>query len=147
MIVGHSIGGVASLLAVLELKQIEKLAMISSPSIAEEILLAFRKGMNASEKMIPYLLDYVYDEIGVEFGELAVSKQIKKLENVQLLLVHDEDDKQVSAKNSKMTKECYPPASLIITKGLGHNRILKDKKVVDHVLDYLDEVNEALVLD
>jgi len=134
MIVGHSLGGVAALLAIKENKLIDQLVMISSPSVAEYILSEFRKGVNASEKTTPYLLRHVKKEIGIDFEDLAASQQVKNLKNVGLLLIHDQQDKQVSFKNSLETKANYPLAKLILTEGLGHNRILKDQKVINQVL-------------
>ena len=40
-------------------------------------------------------------------------------------------------KNSEIMLHRYPEAKMMITEGLGHNRILKDKEVIESTLTFL----------
>ncbi|WP_345374031.1 alpha/beta hydrolase [Algivirga pacifica] len=132
-IIGHSLGGVACLHATIVAKLTKKLVMLGSPSVGEDILSDFRKLINASEKNIPYMLERVQDLTGQSFFELSGIALVKQLRGVELLLVHDKQDKQVSFLHSEAVHANYKDSELILTEGLGHNRILKDKEVIKKV--------------
>lgn len=54
---------------------------------------------------------------------------------VPVLLIHDEDDDVVSAGQSRITASAHG-ARLILTRGLGHRRILADTDVVAAAVDF-----------
>jgi hypothetical protein len=59
--------------------------------------------------------------------------------DLKLLLVHDEDDSEVSITQPRAMVRVFPTASLLVTKGLGHNRILKDEKVIEQIVTFIAE--------
>lgn len=136
MIVGHSLGGVASFHAALA-GITDRLVMISSPTIGAYITEEFRKKLKATSKMVDYFNEYILKKYGRTFESYSVSYNIDKLSNVDLLLVHDEDDKEVDIINAELIKHNYPMARLIRTSKNGHTRILKNDFVVDSVLEFI----------
>jgi pimeloyl-ACP methyl ester carboxylesterase len=54
-----------------------------------------------------------------------------------LLVVHDEQDRAVSIECGEQLAQAWPGASLKRTRGLGHNRILRDPAIVEAVVDYV----------
>ena len=137
MVVGHSLGGVASLHAVKDHAVSPKLVMLASPAIASEIVSEFEKKIGASKKCEPYFQAYVLKKYGQPFEEYSASFIISQLTGVDLMLIYDENDKEVSMKNPLILKEKYPAAQLTITQGLGHTRILRDSEVIQNTLDFL----------
>jgi pimeloyl-ACP methyl ester carboxylesterase len=61
-------------------------------------------------------------------------KEIK----AKILWIHDEDD-QVSPLSDalKIRQENYSHIQFVITKGLGHSRIYRDRHVISQVVDFL----------
>ena len=53
------------------------------------------------------------------------------------MLVHDEDDMDVDISSARELIKIFPSARLLATKGLGHNRILKDEAVIKKCLDFV----------
>jgi hypothetical protein len=58
---------------------------------------------------------------------------------VDLLLVHDEDDKEVGPQHPEALLKVYPAAKLIKTSGLGHTRILRDDAVIREVVTFISK--------
>ncbi len=130
LLVGHSLGGVASLLAINRGTPADHLLMISSPSIADEIISEFLTRINASPKSGNQIRKYVKDLTNQPFENFMSLHLIKEVKNVRIKLIHDETDSQVPIDHSEKLAEEYPGAELVRTSGLGHNRILADDKVV-----------------
>ncbi len=145
MIVGHSLGGVASLHAVIE-SSVNKLVMISSPTIGSFIMEEFRKKIGASANMLNYFERYIIETYGLPFEHYSASYNISRLKNVDLLLIQDENDREVSMENATIITRKYPEASLVTTKGLGHTRILRDKFVIDTVLKHSRKIRSEQIL-
>lgn len=137
MILGHSLGGVSILHAINNGVETEKVVMISSPTIDTEILTEFRARINASEKCDQYLQSYISNKFGRPFKEFTASHVISLISGFELLVVHDEEDPEVSMNNPQAIIDKYSGAKLMTTKGLGHTRILKDKAVVGATLEFL----------
>ena len=137
MIVGHSLGGVASLHAVRQFQATDQLVMLASPTIAQEIVEEFRKKIGASKKCEVYFERYIQATYGQRFEEYSASHIISEIKGLDLFLVYDQNDREVSMKNSEIMLHRYPEAKMMITEGLGHNRILKDKEVIESTLTFL----------
>lgn len=144
MVVGHSIGGASSLHAILNKKFTSKLVMIGSPTIASKIVEEFLRRLNASEAVTDYFYAYVKSKFGKSFEEFSASYIVKDLQNVDLLLIHDEHDAEVTIDNAEVMLEKYPKAKLIKTTGLGHTRILKDEAVVNACLQFANGIIKAV---
>jgi pimeloyl-ACP methyl ester carboxylesterase len=53
------------------------------------------------------------------------------------LLVHDRDDRSTPVEHAATIAAAWPGASLTMTAGLGHIRILADPGVVTHVVEFV----------
>lgn len=63
----------------------------------------------------------------------------------KVLIYHDQDDGALPSTHSQKLFEVFSDAQFIETKGLGHNRILKDEKIVEDVLSFIKEGTKALL--
>ena len=147
MVVGHSLGGVASLHAVNDHKVTDKLTMIASPAVSEEIVTEFRKKIGATVKCEPYFYHYIKRTYGKDFNEYSASYIIADTRDIQLQLIYDENDKEVGINSAQLLKSKYPETRLITTQGLGHTRILKENEVIQSVLSFLKASTKAQIAD
>ncbi|MBL6447200.1 alpha/beta hydrolase [Fulvivirga sp. 29W222] len=138
MIVGHSLGGVASMIAINDGLPTDKLIMISSPTLAHKIVDEFIHRLRASNKCKDYFNAYVLKKFGRRFEEFTASHIAQELRKIDLLLIYDEDDREVDMENPKAILDVYPSARLFTTSGLGHTRILKDEEVIKTCLQFLE---------
>jgi hypothetical protein len=54
------------------------------------------------------------------------------------LVVHDREDRQTSFAASQRLSTTLPQALFIATEGLGHHRLLRDARVTEHVVEFVD---------
>jgi hypothetical protein len=69
--------------------------------------------------------------------DIAVPGDAHKLQ--RLLVVHDEDDKEVPLAHARALAASWPSAHLMVTQGLGHRRVLREPAVVEKVLGFLTD--------
>ena len=64
---------------------------------------------------------------------------IKRLPHeIDMLILHDEHDKEASLKNAECLVDAYPRATYEITSGLGHVRILRDKTIMERCKAFVE---------
>jgi len=137
-IIAHSFGGIASLYAIASGLQVSVLVNIASPTIGDEIIKNYLRVLNGSSKTGEAFKKRILKKTGKSFDEITAVALVKKVPaDLNLLLVHDEGDKEVSMRHPKALVEQFPRAQLYQTKGLGHNRILKDEEVIRYVVTFI----------
>jgi len=139
-IIAHSFGGVASLYAMANGLQNKVQINIASPTIGEEIIKSFLKALKASENIGRLFRDFIIKQTGKRFEEFSALEIVKRIPHeFDLLLVYDEDDEEVTMEHAHAIKKVYPQANLFQTKGLGHNRILKEDKVINRCVTFIQQ--------
>ncbi len=139
-VVAHSFGGVAMLYAMAQGLPVNKLINIASPTIGDEVINTYLRAINGSAPTGQAFKDWMvktYQKTFDEFSGLHLIQQIKT--PFSLLLWYDEDDKEVTSEHGLALKKVFPAAELVITKGLGHNRILKDEAVIARCLEFVKQ--------
>ncbi|MBK5279688.1 MAG: alpha/beta fold hydrolase [Bacteroidia bacterium] len=137
-VIGHSFGGVASIYSIRNGLPISKLINIASPTIGEDIIKGFVKTINASPATGVAFKAHVQKTFHTSFEDISAINLIKFLPHeLKLLLVHDEDDKEVPINHPILLQKVYPSAQLLKTSGLGHSRILKDDAVIQKCLEFI----------
>jgi pimeloyl-ACP methyl ester carboxylesterase len=56
---------------------------------------------------------------------------------IPALIIHDRDDADVPCADGQAVAQAAN-AELLITQGLGHRRILRDKEVITRTIDFID---------
>ncbi len=139
-IVAHSFGGGAVLFAAKNGLPVRKIINIASPTIGDEIINTYLKAIGGSEKTKFFFKKFIQQKYGKPFEEFTATHIIKQITRpVDILLVHDEDDKEVSMEHPLEIIRQYPSARLLKTKGLGHTRILKDNHVIQEIVTFVQE--------
>jgi hypothetical protein len=88
------------------------------------------KTINGSQATAKHFKAYVLKTNGKPFEEFTALHFIRHLnQDISLLLIHDEEDKDVGIHQAEELIRIYAKATLFRTKGLGHTRILKDDQV------------------
>jgi pimeloyl-ACP methyl ester carboxylesterase len=135
--IGHSFGGVANLYAHVRGVHTEKMIMIATPTISDDIIKESVRKLNGSPARGEYLKKYIYKRFGIHFEDVSVLKLMEEVNDTDLLAIHDVEDKDVPISHPEALLSKYPKANLIKTEGLGHLRILKSPDVVQHCLNYI----------
>jgi hypothetical protein len=137
-VVAHSLGGAASLFAITEGMNIETLVTLSTPTVGDSIIQEFSQRLGASSALREKLKAHIQHRLHRPFDEFMASHFVKQLKpGLRWLIIHDENDKEAPLDDAFLLKNLYPNATLHMTSGLGHVRILKDEHVIKKSLAFV----------
>lgn len=137
-IIAHSFGGGAVLFAAMNGLIVKKLINIATPTIGDEIINTYLKTINGSSSTAQFFKSYILRNNGKPFDEFTGLHFIRNIkQDIDLLLVHDENDQDVAINHALELMKYYPQAKLFKTRGLGHTRILKDEEVVKRCVKFM----------
>ena len=137
-IIAHSFGGGASLYAISRGLPVTRLINIASPTMADRIIQSYLKAIGGSWKTganFKKLIQKKYNQSFEEFTAMHLITQVPP--DFNLMLVHDEGDKEVDISQVYELIKIFPSARLLATRGLGHNRILKDDTVISGIVNFV----------
>lgn len=136
---GHSFGGITILNAIERGTSIDNVIMIATPTIAGDIIKQFEEKINASPATGERFIKEVSKRYGISFEYMSASEIIKRIKPKHLMLVHDENDRDVPIAHARLIKDLFPEAQTIFTKGLGHTRILRNDAVINQIITAADK--------
>lgn len=141
-VIGHSMGAAMALHTLatrLDSKKggTPRAALISAPSALGRELRRFAKSVGLSNRGTRAFIRSVEEHVGRPADEFDVRHIAGEVE-LPVLLIHDQNDRQVPVLESARSAHMLPTAELVITQGLGHNRLLADPKVVRTVMEFID---------
>lgn len=138
--IAHSFGGAAVLFSAMNGLPVKKLITIASPTIGDEIINTYLRTIGGSAATGNAFKDFILKTTGKPFDQFTSRYFIQRIENPpDLLLVHDEDDDEVYLSHALEMKKLHPPTQLMVTRGLGHTRILKDEPVIRACVTFIQE--------
>lgn len=135
-IIAHSFGAGCSVLSAARGLHVEKIVLVAGPSRYEHVVDHYLQRLKLSPKSRDYFKQSLTEKVNLPVSEMNVGV-IGNTLTVSAMIVHDKDDKEVSFKDAEEIKFNWPSATLHMTKGLGHRRILKDPCVIQSVNDFL----------
>jgi pimeloyl-ACP methyl ester carboxylesterase len=147
-VVGHSFGGACLMLAIggvfRELGSISprKAVVIGSPSHIHWLFDDFARMVGLSPRVKDRLIRHTEKVAGTSLDDFDTVAATGRLD-IPLLIVHAEDDKEVSADHARRF-DGSPTARIHWANGLGHRRIVSDRGVVETIAEFVsDEANSA----
>lgn len=141
-IIAHSFGGSAVLFAAMNGLPVRKVINIASPTIGDEIIKTYLTRINGSPATGEFFKSYILKTTGRPFDEYTALHFIRHIpQDMSLLLIHDEDDQDVSIRHALELIHVYPKAMLFQTRGLGHTRILRDEEVINRIISFAKDAN------
>lgn len=135
-IVTHSMGGASTLWASRHAPLAERLVMIAPPIDLRDFTRALSRTLGLPEDV----RGRVHRRLGVRFGVPIEEVRAEKLAGAMrgaLLVVHDEDDRDVPIACGEAIARAWPGATLVRTHGLGHRRILRDADAIQSVVGFV----------
>jgi len=134
--IGHSLGGMSLLNAVRKELKIKKLAIIGSGDIIKDILDDFIRQMELNPALSDLLRLHFEKKHNMTMDSFS-SWHSAKVIAIPVLVVHDEGDDEVPVKCAHHIMEHLRNGELMLTKNLGHRKILGNNKVVEKVVDFI----------
>ena len=141
-IVGHSFGVAAIVIALDRGLKADRVALIAGPpSLASFVdIWGAQKGISRQE--MPRFSALVDQKIGEPIASFDIPRTAPKM-TVPALIVHDRDDQEIDVEHSQTVANLWPGSTLLITEKLGHRRVLISRKVIQAVVEYIQEGQES----
>jgi pimeloyl-ACP methyl ester carboxylesterase len=136
--VGHSFGGMAIINANADTPIFKTIVTIGSGDKVADILLNFTNSLGLKKTISKKLERHFQDKWKVRISDFAVNKSAAKMKT-PILVVHDLRDGDVAVSCAQNIRKNSKNGSLLITNGLGHTKILRDKKTTHKIVDFISQ--------
>ncbi len=134
--IGHSLGGMSLLNAVKQGLNIKKLVTIGSGDIIEDITKIFVNQLELKPIIADKMRIFYEKKFGVSMHDFTAHLAAKEV-IIPTLIIHDENDIEVSVKCAINIHKNLPNGELLITQRLGHRKILGEENVIKKSIDFL----------
>lgn len=136
-VVAHSMGGAATTVALANGLELERAVFISPPADPREFLQIYGDALAISEEVRAHMKERVERRLGITMQSMRATSIAPSM-RVPLLVVHDQNDKEVPVDSGQAIARTWPNAELLLTEGLGHQRILHSEHVTNVAVSFID---------
>lgn len=138
-LISHSFGGVATTYSLFNNQdlEIDKYVLLTTPDKFVERIDDVSKMVGITNKVKNKLIDRLEIETGIDVLKLNVSDFVKSIKVKKAIIIHDKDDKVIPISRSLNVHKNWGVSQFKEINGTGHFRILRTKKVIDEVINYL----------
>ena len=149
-VMAHSFGAMATIVATQRGISPRQMILIGPHLDAHEMHQTYSELLNLNPKLSQRFRDMIELRMTdiLKAGLFKVDKDVWDLlspacllskTDYKGLLIYDLDDEEIPQSQFKEVEKYWKGCQTIETKGLGHHRILKDKKVIDNVLLFMNK--------
>lgn len=134
--IGHSLGGMSVLNAITKGFSVNRAIIIGSGDIVQDIIDDFIKKLELKPEISTQLRLYIENKYGGTMDDYSAYKAAARTE-IPFLVVHDENDPEVAIKAGIHIHKHLKNGELMITKELGHRKILADHHVIEKIINFI----------
>lgn len=135
-LVAHSLGATGAALAHAARLGVKRVVLVSPPSDLVGYSRRFARWHWMPESVRRTMQAAIEERYGLRWSELEIDRVAPCL-TADALVIHDRRDRMVPFKQGARFARTWRGARLLATEGLGHNRILQDRGVVDAAVDFM----------
>ena len=141
-IVGHSMGGAATGLAMAEGLCAKRVVLIAPGAEPRYFARQLAGWLGLSERATDEMLRRVLQRLGGAWVEYEIPNLVRAV-RAPMLLIHDAQDTDVPWEHGRAIAAAWPGARLETVHGLGHRRVLRDPDVTRRVLGFVSAGSSA----
>jgi pimeloyl-ACP methyl ester carboxylesterase len=134
--IGHSLGGMSVLNAIKKGFFVKRAVLIGSGDIVQDIIDDFIKKLELKPEISTQLCLYIENKYGGSMDDYSAYRAASKTE-IPTLVIHDENDPEVPVKAGIHIHKHLKNRELMITKELGHRKILADHEVIKKIINFI----------
>lgn len=134
--IAHSLGGMALLNTLDRKVELQGIVTIGTPDNIAFVVEDFCQKIHASPKIGEAIVKSIESDFSVKIKEVSTDYLVQK-HNPRGLIIHDKEDKDVGIRSAMNLTKNWPNASLLVTEGLGHRKVLSDKEVINAILGFM----------
>lgn len=134
--IGHSIGAIAILNQAKLDQPFDKIVSIGTIESIENIFKTFLNMFGLSEVYLEPLIERLAQKYSCAPYSMSPDIIYKELKS-EALFIHCKNDKEIHFSSSVNLNSLLPNSKLILTEGLGHQRILRDRSTINSMLEFI----------
>ena len=134
--IGHSFGATSLYNAASNFLTIKALIAIGSGDKISDIISNFAKNLYLKEKSARKIKSGLEKKWLIHIDDFASSTVAKNIK-IPVLVIHDKNDGDVPVSCAYRIRQNLEKGSLLITNGLGHTKILRNKEVVNKSVEFI----------
>ena len=136
--VGHSFGAMGIMNTQADKEIFKCLVTVGSGDKVADILINFANNLGLNTSFGKKLHTYFEKQWGIKLLDFDTNEVAKKVNN-PVLVVHDAIDGDVSVSCAVNIRQNLENGTLLITNGLGHTKILRDKDTTNKIVKFIIE--------
>jgi len=134
--IGHSFGGMSLLNSISEGLKLNSLIIIGADNSIPEIIKSFVKKIELKPGIAGKLESYYNKKLGIKMEDHSSQKAAINVK-IPTLVIHDSEDRFVPVSSAISIRQNLKYGELLITNGLGHHKIFKDKQIIQRILEFI----------
>lgn len=138
--VGHSLGGMSLLNATKKGLAINRLTVIGSGDIIQDILNDFVAKLELKPNVSTQLRLHFEKKYSVEMENYSAHRSAAELK-IPVLVIHDKNDPEVSVEAAIHIHKHLKNGELFLTESLGHRKILGNAEVIEKIVEFFQRKN------
>ena len=138
--IGHSLGAMAVLNSIKQGLQVKKVITIGSGDVITHIIEDFVKKLALKKEIVGSMKKHFFKKFKSDIDDYSANIAAKDV-TVPTLVIHDTTDKDVPVSCAHTIRQNLQQGELLITQGLGHNHILKDREVILQLIAFIKRNN------
>jgi pimeloyl-ACP methyl ester carboxylesterase len=135
-VIGHSFGGITSMAALAENPFTNKSVVIGIDCSINDVIDNFAKKLQLKQSVANKIKNHLSKIFKKSIESVSPCETAKKT-IIPTLVLHDTQDMDVDVSNAYKIRQNLVNGELLVTNGLGHRRILRDKKVINRIIDFI----------
>ena len=136
--IGHSLGGMTVMNAIKEGLQVKKAVIIGSGDIVQDITDDFISKLGLKPEISKLLCERFENKYGGIMDDYSAYKAAETT-LIPTLVIHDENDPEVPVKAGMHIHQHLKNGELMLTKRLGHRKILADHQVIEKITNFIEK--------
>ena len=132
IIVGHSLGGMSTINSISRGLNVDKAVIIGSGNKTTDIVIDYLTSIGLPTNLTKLFVAMFNKKHNDDIKNYDVDLHAKKVK-IPVLVIHDENDIDVPVSASKQVVNNLENGTLLITKNLGHRKILGDESVINEI--------------
>ncbi len=135
--IGHSLGGMSVLNSIKKGLKVNHAVVIGSGDIVQDIMDDFVEKLELKPNISTLLRLHFEKKYGEKMNNYSAFLAAKEI-TIPVLVIHDNDDPEVPVKAGINIHKHLKNGELLLTNGLGHRKILGNSKVIERIVQFID---------
>lgn len=136
-VIAHSLGATAAAHAVSRGVRPDRLVLLAPVADPRRMLRAFADQLGLGPRVRAGLEREVRRIVGLPFEAFDLPAMARTAHLPPTLVVHDRTDPEVAIAHGRDIARAWPGARLLVTDGLGHRKLLRDRAVLAEVVGFV----------